>query len=237
MLSVPLLRENEGIGAITLRRLEVNPFSDKQIELLQTFADQAVIAIGNVRLFEEVQARTRDLTESLQQQTATSEVLEVISASAGDLEPVFQKMLENATRVCGANFGTMNLVEDGVITRVAAYNVPSAYADASDTRSFRPHPKSSLGHVIATKAPHHFLDLLTSPAYLEGNPAVISMVHDAGARSLVTVPMMRDTELIGTISVYDWRCGRLAKADRSAEQLRQTGSDRHREHAAAQGTA
>ena len=88
----------------------MHPFSDKQIALLQTFADQAVIAIGNVRLFDEVQARTRDLTESLEQQTATSEVLEVISASTGELEPVFQKMLENATRVCGANFGTMSLL-------------------------------------------------------------------------------------------------------------------------------
>ena len=111
ILSVPLLREDESIGAIVLRRTEVHPFSDKQIALLQTFADQAVIAIGNVRLFEEVQAKTRDLTESLEQQTATSEVLEVISASTGELEPVFQKMLENATRVCGANFGTMNLLD------------------------------------------------------------------------------------------------------------------------------
>ena len=102
ILSVPLLREGESIGTIVLRRTEVHPFSDKQIALLQTFADQAVIAIGNVRLFDEVQAKTRDLTESLEQQTATSEVLEVISASTGELEPVFQKMLENATRVCGA---------------------------------------------------------------------------------------------------------------------------------------
>ena len=110
LLSVPLLREGESIGAIVLRRTEVQPFSDKQIALLQTFADQAVIAIGNVRLFDEVQARTRDLSESLEQQTATSEVLEVISASAGELKPVFQKMLENATRVCGAHFGVMNLM-------------------------------------------------------------------------------------------------------------------------------
>ena len=102
-----MLRESESIGAIVLRRTEVQPFSDKQIDLLQTFADQAVIAIGNVRLFEEVQARTRDLTESLQQQTATSEVLEIISSSAGELAPVFDKMLENATHICGAEFGTM----------------------------------------------------------------------------------------------------------------------------------
>jgi len=98
VLAVPLLREGACIGVIALRRMEVRPYSEKQIELLQTFADQAVIAIGNVRLFDEVQAKTRDLEESLQQQTATSEVLQIISSSPGDLAPVFDKMLENARR-------------------------------------------------------------------------------------------------------------------------------------------
>src|SRR6185295_10268971 len=107
-LGVPLLREGAPIGVFVLgRRGEARPFNERQIELVQTFADQAAIAIENARLFEEVQARTRDLQESLQQQTATSEVLQIISSSPGDLAPVFEKMLENATRVCGANFGQM----------------------------------------------------------------------------------------------------------------------------------
>ena len=136
-----MLREGESIGAIVLRRIEVHPFSDKQIALLQTFADQAVIAIGNVRLFEEVQARTRDLTESLEQQTATSEVLEVISASTGELEPVFQKMLENATRVCGANFGTMSLYDGDNYRNRCALQCAAAFALTQLPRPFRPHPK------------------------------------------------------------------------------------------------
>jgi transcriptional regulator with GAF, ATPase, and Fis domain len=144
MLTVPLLREGESIGVIMLRRKDVHPFRDEQIALLQTFADQAVIAIGNVRLFEEVQAKTRDLTESLQQQTATSEVLQVISSSPGELAPVFEKMLENATRVCGAEFGSMILIEEGLMRPAATYNVPAEFAAARGNRVFAPHPKSPL---------------------------------------------------------------------------------------------
>ena len=153
VLSVPLLRENESIGAILVRRTEVQPFSDKQIVLLQTFADQAVIAIENVRLFDEVQARTRDLTESLQQQTATSEVLEVISSSPGSLAPVFDKMLENATRVCGAEFGSMFLVEEDAVRQAALYNArrciallsPQARSTASAGPDGHRHPNQTGG--------------------------------------------------------------------------------------------
>ena len=119
ILAVPMLRGNEAIGVISIRRFEVKPFSDKQIDLVTTFADQAVIAIENVRLFDDVQKRTRDLSEALEQQTATSEVLQVISSSPGELEPVFQAMLENATRVCQANRGFLFRVE-GEGFRVAA---------------------------------------------------------------------------------------------------------------------
>src|SRR5262249_55944408 len=147
-VSVPLLREGEAIGAIALRRLEPVSFSDKQVALLQTFADQAVIAIGNVRLFEEVQARTRELTESLQQQTATSEVLQVISCSPGDLAPVFEKMLENAIRVCGAEFGSMLLLEDGLLRPAARYNMPPAFVAARRDRVYPPPPRSVLATAI-----------------------------------------------------------------------------------------
>ena len=103
------MREGTPIGVIILWRKQVRPFTEKQIELVTTFADQAVIAIENVRLFDEVQARTRELSEALEQQTATSEVLQVISSSPGELEPVFQAMLENAVRICEAKFGTLSI--------------------------------------------------------------------------------------------------------------------------------
>ena len=114
VLAVPLMREGAPIGALLLFRNIVEAFTDKQIELVQTFADQAVIAIENVRLFDEVQARTEDLAELLQQQTATADVLKVISSSPGELEPVFNAMLENAVRICEAKFGTMFRFEGDV---------------------------------------------------------------------------------------------------------------------------
>ena len=122
VLAVPLLREDEAIGASQIRRTEVKPFTDKQIELVRTFADQAVIAIENVRLFDEVQARTRELSEALEQQTATSEVLEGHSSSPGELEPVFKAMLANATRICGARFGILFLHEGDAFRGVALHH-------------------------------------------------------------------------------------------------------------------
>jgi two-component system NtrC family sensor kinase len=128
VLGVPLVNNDKTIGLITVTRKETGSFADHHVKLLQTFADQAVIAIENARLFEDLQAKTRDLEESLERQTATSEVLQVISSSPGELRPVFESMLANATRICGANFGTMNLCEEGIFRPVAHYNVPAAYA-------------------------------------------------------------------------------------------------------------
>ena len=134
ILSVPLLREEEAIGSLSIRRTEARPFTHRQIELVTTFADQAVIAIENVRLFDEVQARTRELSESLEQQTATSEVLSVISRSPGELEPVFQTMLEKATRICGARFGTLWLCEEDGLRVVSLHNAPPAFAEERRTQ-------------------------------------------------------------------------------------------------------
>ena len=201
-LSIPLLRGDEAIGSLTIRRSEIRPFTAKQIELAETFADQAVIAIENVRLFEEVQSRTRDLAESLEQQTATSEVLQVISASPGELEPVFQKMLENATRVCGANFGQMNLYEEGSFGPVAFYNMPAAYTASWAHTQFQPHPQSGLGTVARTHQVVHIEDIRTLPPYLEGNPSVVAIADLAGARTYFVVPMLKGNELIGAITIY-----------------------------------
>src|SRR5712671_258115 len=202
VLSVPLLREGQSIGAITLRRFEVNPFSDKQIGMLQTFADQAVIAIGNVRLFDEVQTKTRDLTESLEQQTATSEVLEVISSSPGELQPVFQKMLENATRVCEANFGIMNLWDGEQFHIVADHNIPPAFASYREQTALRPHPGSSLAAVVRTHQAAQVHDIRESPGYLAGVPMVVRIVDVAGARTLMVVPMLKEDELVGAITIF-----------------------------------
>src|SRR5882724_10667187 len=201
-LAVPMLKEKELVGAIVIYRQEVRPFTEKQIQLVASFANQAVIAIENTRLLKELRERTDDLSESLEQQTATSEVLQVISSTPGELEPVFKSLLENATRVCGAKFGTMHLLEGDIARRVALYNVPLAYADALGTRTFRPHPKGGLGQVIRTKQVAHIADIRTNPAYLEGNPAIVALSDLGGARTFVTVPMLRDAKLVGAIVVY-----------------------------------
>jgi GAF domain-containing protein/DNA-binding response OmpR family regulator len=202
ILSVPLLRENKAIGSLTVRRTEVRPFTGQEIELVTTFADQAVIAIENVRLFDEVQARTRDLTESLEQQTATSEVLGVISSSPGELAPVFQAMLENAVRICGAKFGTMYLREGDAFRMVATHNAPPAYLEARSGELLRPPPDSPFGRAALTKQAVQVADVTKTQPYIEGHPFVVSAVELAGYRTVVSVPMLKDNELIGTVNIF-----------------------------------
>jgi two-component system, NtrC family, sensor kinase len=203
ILSVPLLRDNESIGAIVLRRTEVNPFSEKQIALLQTFADQAVIAIGNVHLFEEVQARTRDLTESLRQQTATSEVLQAISNSSGDLQPVFDAMLANATHICNAKFGMMWLIEGPAARCVALHNAPPAFAELRRREPvIRPGPNTAMGRLLKTKQIVHVEDAMAERAYIEGDPVRRANADLAGARTILAVPMLKESEVIGAIGIF-----------------------------------
>ena len=201
-LGAPLLRDGNVVGVIFVIKTRAEPFSAKQIELVTTFADQAVIAIENVRLFEDLQARTRDLAESLEQQTATSEVLGAISSSLEELAPLFQKILENAVRVCGAKFGTMNLYDGERFDFVAGHNVPPEYNEIQLNKPFVPHPKAGLGTVAATHRPVHITDIRTQEPYLEGNPAVVAISDIAGARTLAIVPMLKDDRLIGTLAIY-----------------------------------
>src|SRR5262249_2651983 len=176
-LAVPLLRENETIGVMVLTRCQVRPFTDKQIQLVTTFAAQAVIAIENTRLLnelrqrtDELSQRTDDLSEALEQQTATSEVLKVISSSPGELQPVFYAMLQNATRICEAKFGTLYLREGEGFRTVAVHNAPPAYIEARTRELIRPPPDTALGRVAATKRVAHIADIKTIPSYVERNP-------------------------------------------------------------------
>src|SRR3984893_9461133 len=144
----------------------------------------------------------RELAEALQRQTAATEALEIISRSSGDLEPIFQKLLENATRLCGAQFGIMNLISDGMVRQAAFYNLPPSYTAAWLNKPYRPHAESVMGTVARLKQTVHVDDLRTRPAYRQGDTVVVALSDIAGARSYVGVPMLRDGELIGMISIF-----------------------------------
>ncbi|HMF26682.1 MAG TPA: GAF domain-containing protein, partial [Pseudolabrys sp.] len=195
-LGVPLLRDGVPIGAFVLMRPVVKPFSDNQIELVETFADQAVIAIENARLLNE-------LRESLQQQTATADVLKVISSSPGELGPVFEAMLENAVEICAAKFGNLWLREADNFRIGAMHGAPPAYAEA---RRSEPvvyfSPGNPLSRMIATKQVQHINDMSMEKAYIEGEPAPVVLVEAAGARTVLLVPMLKENELIGVIAIY-----------------------------------
>jgi GAF domain-containing protein len=204
LVLVPMLKENELIGAIAIYRQEVRPFTDKQIELVKNFAAQAVIAIENTRLLNELRQRTDDLSEALEQQTATSEVLQVISSSPGELEPVFKTILANATHICEANFGNL-LLYDGREFRVAAmHGAPPAWAELRLRSEPVVHagPKNPLTRIASTKQMQHISDLTQEDAYIEREPAFVPIVEVAGARTFLAVPMLKEQELVGAIVIY-----------------------------------
>ena len=203
MLGVPLLREGTPIGALTVTRSDVRPFTDKQIELITTFADQAVIAIENVRLFDEVQARTRDLSEALEQQTATSEVLRVISGSPGELDPVFHTMLANATRLCEAKFGDLYLMEGDAFRICAQHGAPPAYVEERQRNPvMRAGPGTGVARAAQTRQAVHIADVRAEPAYAERDPMRLATADLAGARTLLAVPMLKENAVLGVIGIY-----------------------------------
>jgi GAF domain-containing protein len=200
-LQAALRKDDAVLGIITIYRQEVRPYTDKQIELLQNFAAQAVVAMENARLLNELRQRTADLSESLEQQTATSEVLRVISSSAGDVEPVFRAILENGVRLCGAMFGNFYLREGDGFRVAAMHNAPPAYAEQR-AGLVHPSPYSSLWRAAQTKQPAQIADMTKLQAYLDGDPWLTSTVALGGYRSVLNVPMLHDDELIGTITIF-----------------------------------
>jgi class 3 adenylate cyclase/putative methionine-R-sulfoxide reductase with GAF domain len=202
-VAVPMLKDDALIGAITIYRQEVNPFTDKQVALVQNFAAQAVIAIENTRLLNELRQRTADLTESLEQQTATSEVLSVISSSPGRLEPVFQSMLDNAVRICEAKFGFMNRYDDNTWKIFAVHGAMPAYIEFLQQQGYRrPGPETVVSRIATTNQVVHIADLVASRGYTERDPVVVAAVELGGVRTILGVPMLKEGELIGAIILY-----------------------------------
>jgi GAF domain-containing protein len=200
-IAVPMLRDGRSIGAISAGKADAGPYTERQMQLLTTFADQAVIAIENVRLFNELQQRTDDLTESLEQQTATSEVLKVISGSPGELDPVFQSMLANAMRICEAKFGILYEFGQGQFRAISWRGVPPAYADyVRQRRTWGPH--TGLGQVARTRQVVHTPDVVDSRAYVEGDPERVATVELGGVRTALVVPMLKEGELAGAFVIF-----------------------------------
>src|SRR5262249_5083630 len=198
LLNVPMIKESEVIGVISIYRREVRPFTEKQIDLVSNFAAQAVIAIENARLLNE-------LREALGQQTATSEVLRVISSSPGELEPVFEAMLDNATRICEAKFGS-RFRFDGEAFHASATIHRTQQAHAEVRR--QPivvrdvHPDTPLARMARTKEVIQVADMRQAQCYIDRDPRVSPIVDVAGARTLLVVPMLKEEAVIGAIVIY-----------------------------------
>ena len=203
ILGAPLLREGTPIGVLLLARKDVRPFTQNHIDLIDTFANQAVIAIETVRLLNDLRQRTDDLSESLEQQTATSDVLKVISSSTGDMEPVFETLLANALRICEAKFGHILLYDGDSFQGTHLHDVPPAYRSFWEQHGrIRPNPNNALGQLSRTKQVIHIPDLMDGVAYREREPLRVITVEQAGARSFLGVPMLKEDKLVGAIVIY-----------------------------------
>ena len=203
LLVVPMLKDNEPIGAFGIYRQEIRPFTDKQIALVENFAAQAVIAIENTRLLNELRQRTADLSESLEQQTATSEVLTVISSSPGDLHPVFSAILESAARLCDASFGNFYRCDGDDLHLVATYNTPIAFVEARSRLPLGLKQNNPIADMLAAKTVLHVDDLAADERYTnQRDPHIVAGVELGGVRTFVAVPMIKDNELIGALVVY-----------------------------------
>src|SRR6266568_68916 len=194
MLGVPLLRDGSCVGVIALTRATPRPFTTKQIELVTTFADQAVIAIENVRLFDEAQARNQELTEALEQQTATSEILRVISSSPTDLQPVFDVIVTNAVRLCGSLASCVWRFDGELIHLVAQHNLPPGALEVyRRTYPLPPSKDKLLGQALLDRRPVNIADVLTAYRSSVGQ-------RELGQRSVLAVPMLREGVAIGVIA-------------------------------------
>ena len=194
MIGVPLLRDGSPIGVIALARERVEPFTERQIELVETFADQAVIAMENARLIAETQ-------EALAQQTATAEVLGVINSSPGNLAPVFDAMLEKALSLCQAAFGSL-LIYDGKTLRAAALRcVPEGFANFLN-QPLVPEPGTAMARVIEQRRLVHWADAAAEVSYVQGAPLAVAGVDLGGVRTLLGVPLIREDRLLGIFHLY-----------------------------------
>src|SRR5499433_1879507 len=196
LLTVPLMREDTAIGAIVLRRIDAQLFNERQVALLETFADQAVIAIENVRLFKELQLRNRDLIEALEQQTVTSEVLKVISRSTFDLQPVLETLAENAARLCSADKAFIYRFESGFLDMVVAYNVSAELRDFVERNPVVPGRYSVTSRAALERQTIHIPDILADPEY-----SYLDSWEKRRAMAVLGVPMLRGDDLLGVITL------------------------------------
>jgi two-component system, NtrC family, sensor kinase len=196
LLCVPMLREGTPIGVIAVNRAKPGPFSENQITLLKAFADQAVIAVENVRLFKEVQARNRELTEALEQQTATSEVLEVISQSTFDLQPVFETLAENAVRLCGADKAFIFRFDGELLRMATSYNASVELREFVDQNPISPGRQSASARAGLERRTVQIVDAQIDVEYTYARQDVDPI------RTILAVPMLRGDDLVGVITIY-----------------------------------